>query len=75
MTCYFVVNNDLGVVVNAIQYDGESLYEEEGCTLIAQSDVPDGVWIGWVCTDGVWTDPDSPVFEAESGQSGPISDV
>lgn len=56
MTCYFVVNNDLGVVVNAIQYDGESLYEEEGCTLIAQSDVPDGVWIGWRFVDGVWSD-------------------
>lgn len=58
MSIYLVVD-ETGLVANAVEWDGETVFEEPGCTLIPHSDTPEGVWIGWVLTDSGWRLPEA----------------
>ena len=58
MNNFFVIDNETGVVVNAIAYDGEAPYQEPGCFVIPQTDAPTQAWIGWCLTTAGWVAPE-----------------
>lgn len=60
MAAYALITNNH--VVNVVEWDGETEYHPEGIDEItAISDLPNGVWIGWVRDEnGDWSPPPPP---------------
>ena len=53
---WLIIEED-GRVSNVIVWDGLSRFNTRGKTLIKLDDAPRGAWIGWIYSNGEWTNP------------------
>jgi hypothetical protein len=62
----WLVIEENGCVSNVIVWDGVSRLNPRGRTFMKVEDAPTGVWIGWIYSNGEWTNPYPPeVIDAD----------